>query len=134
MVPVFSADPPHHQVMDEDGHPVYVSEAEARRLMLAGKATFHRQTKHLRGIRIAPQILRTPQRAGSIRERSVTDPSDAASENNVRGFWGWDTPVYERTSGGALKRVPATCSTFRSLPRWAEEVLLEQRRQFLKAA
>ncbi len=132
-VPVFGPDSPYPQVCDEDGHAVYVTESEARQLMRNGRATFHRQTKHLRGIRIVPEILRSPQRAGSIRERSVTDPSDSADMDNARGCWSWGAPIYKRTNGEAV-RVPATIETFRSLPKWAEEVLLEQRRTFLKPA
>ncbi len=101
--------------------------------MRKGRATFHRQTKHLRGIRVVPEILRSPQRAGTISSRSITDPSDSASIDNCRGFWGWHAPIFQPIDGKMI-RVPATCRTFRSLPKWAEEVLLEQRRNFLKPA
>ena len=131
LVPVYGADSPPLQVCDEDGHPVYVTESEARQLMRKGRATFHRVTKSIRGIRVVPEILRSPQRAGSISSRSITDPSDSASIDNCRGFWGWGAPIFQRIDGKPV-RVPATSRTFRSLPKWAEEALLEQRQQFFR--
>ncbi len=125
-VPVFGPDPPYHHVSDEDGHPLYVTESNARQLMLKGQATFLRKTKHIRGIRIVPEILREKQKPTSIRSASVTEPIAYDTADNCVGCYSYDAPLWRRDHNGNVVREPATSQTYRALPEWAKEILFRR--------
>ncbi len=113
---VFAADAPYPQVLDEDGRPIYVTEADARALMLKGRATFIRKSKHLKGIRIIPTLVREPQTPGSLRGKTLGDSHAGESRDNPIGVW-----TIEHCG-----RKPSDSRSFRSLPRWADRELFSR--------
>lgn len=116
IVPVFSADAPHPQIEGEDGQLVFVNEDHARRLMLNGKATFIRKSKHIRGIKIIPDIVRDPQRGGTLHSGTLGDPHASDSLNNCVGVWTIE----------ACGKKPSNSSNFLALPRWASRELFSR--------